>query len=567
MNDDPFGALLSQTPPPQTPAAGTPPPVAQAPAQPPTDDPFGAALTASQQPPAPEQVPDWSQIPGQALSNLGPSAGAFAHNLAQPIMHPIQTAENLGNVGLGYMEKAGRNLGLPSGQGYEQYADAVNQMVMDRYGSIDNFKKTLAHDPVGAAADLSAVISGTGLTRLPGVAGKIASTVNTIADPLTLPAAVAKGAAKTAGYLGKEALGFQTGIGPEAIGEAARTGAEGGEAGRVFRENMRGEAPMEQVVAEARGALQNLREQRGTEYRRGMSGVAANQTVPVGAWNQIGRAIQDAAGIKTFKGQDLSPKTAAIREELNNTVLDWMALPSHDFHTAEGLDALKQKIGDIRDSVPYGSPEKLIANKYYGAIRQSIIDHVPEYAKVMKGYEEASDQVREIERALSLPQNERRASVDTSLRKLQSVLRNNVSSNYGHRSQLVDYLQNAGAPNIKAALAGQSASTLTPRSGVSRILAGGEGISAITAALLAHPLVAAAAIPVLLASSPRIVGEAVHGAARLSPYAGNVINKPVARALQQVGRVNDKENAISIRPLTEARGGAIERALRATKRK
>ena len=82
----------------------------------------------------------------------------------------------------------------------------------------------------------------------------------------------------------------------------------------------------------------------------------------------------------------------------------------------------------------------------------------------MKGYEEASDLTKEIEKTLSLPKDARTGpTIDTSLRKLQSVLRNNVSTNYGNRTELAKYLVNSGAPHLMEALAGQAANAWVPR--------------------------------------------------------------------------------------------------------
>ncbi len=141
-----------------------------------------------------EPAPAWSEIPGQALSlsTLGHSASEFAGNIVQSAMHPMQTAENLGSIGLGVMEKVGRHIGLPSGQGYEKYADAVGEFMMKRYGSVDNIKRTLATDPIGVAADLSALFTGGGslAAKLPGIAGRIGAGVSaagSAVDPLNQP--------------------------------------------------------------------------------------------------------------------------------------------------------------------------------------------------------------------------------------------------------------------------------------------------------------------------------------------------------------------------------------------
>lgn len=533
---------------------------------------FLESLESKSQAKPPEKAPSWSEVPLKAVVNAPGSALEFGKNLVHPFLHPIDTAEGLGRLGLGVMEKLGGKMGLETGQGYEKYADAVGEMLMKRYGSEEAIRKTLATDPVGVAADVSMILTGGGsaAARLPGYAGKIGeatAAVGRATDPLS----AVTGAGKLVGKVGSEALGHQTGLGPEAIKEMAASGMEGGAAGQAFRDNMRGTAPMERAVEDARGALENMRKERGDEYRAGMSAVGLDTTVL--NWNKVGQAIRDTADVSNFKGQELKPKTAAIRQELNDIVLDWMALPAKDFHTPEGFDALKKKIGDIRDSLPHGTPEKLVANKYYSAVRQSIVDQVPEYARVMNGYEEASDILRQIEKTLSLPPNERKTSVDTSLRKLQSVLRNNVNTNYGYRQKLVEYLENNGAPNLKAALAGQSANSFSPR-GLSKVTAllGAEGVAALAAAWFTTPWAAAVAAPALAASSPRIVGETVHGISRGVGKAAipgkYIFNKPTLGALQQSGRYVTSEpyRGANLGPLQQARGGAVDRALRATRR-
>lgn len=43
----------------------------------------------------------WGDVGSQALSNLPSSAGRFASDIVQPVIHPIDTATSLKNLGLG----------------------------------------------------------------------------------------------------------------------------------------------------------------------------------------------------------------------------------------------------------------------------------------------------------------------------------------------------------------------------------------------------------------------------------------------------------------------------------
>jgi hypothetical protein len=114
----------------------------------------------------------------------------------------------------------------------------------------------------------------------------------------------------------------------------------------------------------------------------------------------------------------------------------------------------------------------------------------------MKDYSEASDLLSEVERSLSLG---KKATADSSLRKLQSLMRNNVNTNYGNRLNLAQELENNGA-DIIPAVAGQALNSWTPRG-----LAGvGTGAGAI--ASMFNPAV----LGLAPFTSPRLMGEALY---------------------------------------------------------
>ena len=165
-------------------------------------------------------------------------------------------------------------------------------------------------------------------------------------------------------------------------------------------------------------------------------------------------------GIKSFKGRDISKKSKGVRDEIRTEIEEWGALDPAEFHTAGGLDALKQQIGEIFDSQPFGTPERKVAGQVYDSIKKTITEEFPEYAAVMKDYEDASGLIRDIEKSLSLGH---KTAADTSLRKLQSILRNDVSSGFGKRAEYAGELKAAGADKLFASMAGQATSSYVPR--------------------------------------------------------------------------------------------------------
>lgn len=466
------------------------------------------------------------------------SAMEFAKNTVTPILHPVDTMTGIKNLGLGVLEKSG----LVPGSEHEKYADEVGHFFASRYGGLENAKRTFEQDPVGMAGDLSMLLSGgeTALGRIPGVTGEVARAAGATGravDPVNAAMTVAAPVARGIGNTAAEIAGVTTGVGGQPLKVAARAGYEGGPAAQAFRENLNGTAPLEDAVNEARGAVSQIRKERGDEYRAKMGPIKADSAVL--DFSDIDAAVAKAQGVKTYAGrsgtgptQVLHPKTEGIRKEMGDAIEHWKGLDPAEFHTPEGIDALKQQLGDIRDATQYGSPDRKVADSIYHAVRQTIVDQVPAYAKVMKGYEEASKTIKEIETTLSLKPN---ANIDTALRKLQSTLRDNVNTSFGRRTELANFLTRAGAPHLMERLAGQALHAWVPR-GLAR-LATMESIPAIAAGLGAGAVPAAAGAAAMLPTmSPRLMGEVAYGAGRAGRLAAPVLNA-VARPARQIGQV------------------------------
>ncbi len=86
------------------------------------------------------------------------------------------------------------------------------------------------------------------------------------------------------------------------------------------------------------------------------------------------------------------------------------------------------------------------------------------------------------------------------MRKLQSLMRKNVNTNYGNRLDLAKQLEQHGNVSLMPALAGQSFNSWTPR-GLRGALAGATGGVGL---LWMNPI---AIIPAFAMQSPRLVGK------------------------------------------------------------
>lgn len=162
----------------------------------------------------------WGQVGLSAVQNIPGSAVEFAKSLAQPFMHPIDTAKSMADLNIGVqqkLDKAGtigqgakaalsaldpvegfmssalsitKKLGIDVGD-KSGTVDALAKFFMDRYGSVAALKKTISTDPVGVLADAATVLSGGEAigARAPGIIGETAramGTVGRVIDPVSL---------------------------------------------------------------------------------------------------------------------------------------------------------------------------------------------------------------------------------------------------------------------------------------------------------------------------------------------------------------------------------------------
>lgn len=473
--------------------------------------------------PAPTPVPQepatrtLSSAPGEALSNLGSSAANFAEAVAQPFLHPVDTAKSIGSI-LGGIESPKKmvQVTLPNGQKVFQPqdvqetteqkaqrtapAEAVGQFFADRYGGWENVKKTMATDPVGFLADAASVLSlgGGAAVRAPGAVGQVAKAVGSVGsaiDPIANTLRAAELTGKGAGLATSAVLGKTTGVGGPVVRSAAREGFEGNP---VLLENMRG-APPEGLVDMAESALGKMRQERATEYKAGMSSVKADPTVL--DFKPVVEAFADSIKVGTFEGKTINRSAVGTQQQILNILMEWRNSPADVYHTPAGFDALKQTLGDIRDATQPHTPARVVADRVYNSVKKQIEKQAPEYAKTMKSYAEASEKLKEMQKAFSIGGT---AADDTGVRKLLSTARNNVTSNYSMRAKMLEELAKH-EPNLPAAIAGQTLNSMQPR-GLPANLGSMVGLGAI----VSNPAIAG----VLPAFSPRIVGEAAYGGGR-----------------------------------------------------
>jgi len=343
---------------------------------------------------------------------------------------------------------------------------------------------------------------------------------------------------QAAGGAIRRGLGLTTGAGEESIAQALRAGREGNQA---FLQNIRGDVSAMDVLDQAKDALANMRATRSQAYRQGIqstmpsaeivAGKALPKAPPKLNFAPITSSLDDVVEslkVKTPTGSQFKIGSAEINkiEELQDVVKTWQKDPT--LHTAEGLDALKQRLDALYPDSPMQKQVQRAVTSVRNTVKDTIVAQDKNYAKTMKAYEESLSLEREIERALSLGN---RSAADTAIRKLQSLTRNNANTNYGYRMELVKALQNQGGQDLMPALAGQALSSFTPRGLAGQGAALGLGAGG---ALTVNPM-ALAALPL---TSPKLVGMGAYGLGRATrniPKLTDAELKNMARMLTTQG--------------------------------
>lgn len=518
-------------------------------------------------------------LPGQALEatyNVAKSIPGAAYEVLKPEFlrtdeERLQRARNFQNavsgvkdIGLGVLQQA-RNISPEQYRGSAPAFDTsavenIENSLYDRYGNWRNIKNTMATDPGGMSLDVASVVApGIGPISRAGRVGEMVAQAGQALNPVTMGAKTAALLKKGAGAVNRKisepvvsnVLGFTTGAEAPSIREAAKAGygsmvggQEGIDAAKAFQSQLRADfangASPRDALNLAQDALANARAAKTAEYNAGISKAIGGKTEPLD-FSPIDKAIRDSAKIGVYKGKTISQGAEKVWKKIEDIVDDWRQSDPAEFHTAEGLDNLKRKIGnlsyeeDLAALTKPGSPGAKIVGNVYNAVKQQIVDKYPDYAKVMKDFMEADDLIKDVERTFALGSN---AASDTAIRRLQSIMRNNAYSNQSARPALAQYIIDNGATDLLPTLAGQSLSAPLPR-GFARAVTGGVGAGA---ALLNPSFLFGLGL-----TSPRLVGEGVYYAGKTAGAGKKAFDASKAAKLAEF--LKNNRNAVNISTL------------------
>jgi len=313
--------------------------------------------------------------------------------------------------------------------------------------------------------------------------------------------------AKVIGQVMKPFLGRISGVHTEAINEALKSASKADPSlnplatKTQFDKALRGKITGEEIVENAKNALEAVKNQRQLTYQSHLAEISKNNpnidTYPI---IEKLTELMDSYNIQFTQSGKIDTSRIAMGakgrrdiKEIINTVLNWGSKEGDN--TAIGLDVLKRQLDDFYSK---SSQARQFVTSIRNIVKDTIIDNVPQYAEMTKGYAEATNLIKDIEAGLMLRKQgmSGRIIADQTLRRLMSSMRDNFSL----RKELVDVLGAKGGQELSEQIAGHTMRSVVP-----------VGLAGAGPVLIAETMYARffnpKFWPVLAASSPRVQAE------------------------------------------------------------
>lgn len=467
------------------------------------------------------QQPDglsWGEAVGGAALNFIPSTFELATDTVKALTVNLpDTIEGVANIVAG-----------ATGISDDETAwNAVKDYYVDRYGSVEGFKKALSEDPASIMADIAGIASGGALLvgKIAGTAGKvgrIAALSNAAkkaegfadfaakVDPINIALGTtklgAKGVIKGADVIGVGIPAKAAGVTRADVKQSVQAGREGSP---EFLAQMTETGDVADPIAKAQKAVTELYQQRSTDYTRRMEKLKRNPEAL--SFDDVEKSIEGVRNIGRHKGIDIS-SAADVWDQVDAKTMEFF---NKGLNTIEDFDAMKRAVGNIRDTYQRGTPQYRVANDVVKAINNTIVDKAPIYANIMNDYRVASDVLSDVTASLSTGAK----SADTTLNKLRRV-----ASGKGARGRTVlDLLESTpSGKGLGNVLAGQTMSSpeaggLTPTISAGTAMAAGSP----------EPLLGAFMSPRALGTAAYRTGEVLGGAERMFGRAMDLPGAPV----------------------------------------
>ena len=464
----------------------------------------------------------WGEYLPIVGKNLVPSTVEAVKGMGNAIIHPMETASAIGQIGTGLGSKALDTAGEAVGYGpildpakkaeREAMANALGQSYSNRYGGGEEgeFWKHLAEDPASYLSDVASVASlGAGSASKLGLldkaskAGKVAKFAENL-DPVQAAMNITGKTASTAGkaipYVLMGAQNVFSGV-PLKILNTARQAALSGDPQKIEafmssikrKKNFSGEA-----IDALEGSIDDMANKASDAYMTDRA-TAFARTQPVDMADPT-KARDVVENMITPQGVLQSPVAYATGDmsaarDAVNLIDNVLTHPSAKANTIQELDVVKKSLDTLAGQIQHPalrSRVQAMSGELVGAM--SATD--PAYGKMMSGWAEWKRQLNNVRKEFGT-----KAMSDIArTRKLSKAF----ASKSGN--EMFDLLE--GTPsgqNLRYALAGDAMKNFSSDR-IHNTIAGLGGIGGLSLGFKLNPLAALAAIPFVALASPKLAG-------------------------------------------------------------
>lgn len=528
---DPFKSLFDPAPHVEdAPKAATVP----APAEQPGADTFGhifndpnAAATPSQPSNAITTRKYWEETAGNLAPSLGKlwdqlkemdeSGGkAYARAMHDPVGSFKDLRDSIAQIAPnlpGHLINLGATLADSMIKRYGKYDEKTGRPNFD----FENAKKTLHDDPAGAAMDALSVVPS------PATEAAVGKTLEGAGAAMKFTGKVVGKAVSTL----SEGL---HGTAPGTLEEAFMSGKEmTPERWKMLFSGMDKDEALKQINT----AFEKLGEQRAENYDDIMQRVEGHST-PL-KFDKIWDAVNNAGEIRTYTPKNQmgpflggKPRTAMIEQNLGIQDMRGKVLAlvkqwedyGPEFHTAFGLDKLKQSIYSLTKGMIDANGMPTAEAKYVRTITNAIGDAIkkeaPIYGTAMENWQNDSNLMEQFQREFKAGDPSRSIK---ALKSLQQIWRNTAGVAHGAKRELLeDVMDKTGNDKLLRQMALDQYSPIWPRG--MRGVGYGLALPEIAYHAMHDPVGAAKMAALATAASPRLWGSGAVAAGEASRAIG-----------------------------------------------
>lgn len=487
------------------------------------------------------------EIAGKTLANIPSSAVNFGKGVID-FLNPLNTVKSVKDLGTALSDTSQPSvsaLDVAKEVPKELYKATVPKFLQHIFsGDLQSAAQTIENDPVGQIAPLLMVARG--VAEKTGKVAEFDDAMSKVSGLVTKPV---EKIVQGAGNIAAQTVGASTGSGASSVKEAFGSASEGKSASTDFTNAMRGKIEPTDIVKSVEDVFQNIKNKRGEEYRSNLSKIGedtkTHDITPVtselntqlknfGLTDKEGNIKVGEDGKLDFSRSSIA-NNATARNDIQgvyDTLKDWGTKEGDT--TGIGLDLLKKQLGDFYSD---SSQARAFVQSIKGRVSKILENEVPGYKDMTSGYSKLSDFLDEVKSATGVGT---KARPDTIFTKITTAMKGDKE----FRLEILKEMEKVD-PTLMNKIAGINMSSWIPRGLVGK----GVDVGGAMSILMGHfnPQI----IPMLLTTSPRIMGEFVRSLGLAKDISSKVINSintlkvagvDVAGILKQASGNEDKKD-------------------------